>query len=157
MLGDPPLVAALVKAGIIKALVPTLYTDSPFRVAAAAGVLGCLPQIQGGYAAIEASGAVPALIKLIRERRVTAISPQQLQKEPAVFQRYGEWLDVSRCITHDIYGNHSCIICSDTHTCRCPRMIHPHTPIGGAGGVSKVRGVARREPNCLRSCIYRSC
>ncbi len=96
--------AAFAKAGVVKALVSTLSNDSPFRVAAVAGALGSLAQIEGNHTALEASGAVPALVKLIRERRVTAVSPSELQKELPVFQRCGGVYD-----NHNAAGKDMCV------------------------------------------------
>jgi hypothetical protein len=87
--GDPVLLAALAKAGILKLLVPTMLSGSPFPAAAAAGALGYAAQIKGSQAAVEESGGVPALVKLIRERRLSAVLGADLSAQPAVFQRYG--------------------------------------------------------------------
>lgn len=61
--------AAFKPAGGVDALVETLEHECPFCVAAAAEALGLVGKaVKGGQAAIEASGAVPALVHVIRKQ-----------------------------------------------------------------------------------------
>jgi hypothetical protein len=74
------------KAGVIDVLVATLEHDSPFCVAAAAGVLGWVGACRdGGQASLEASGAVPAPVCVVK-RQTPA---RKCEMEDVVFCRLG--------------------------------------------------------------------
>ncbi len=90
-IGDPALLAALAKAEILKALVSTMLSISPFRAAAAAGALGYVALTKGSQAAVEESGGVRGLVKLITDWRMSAVSEADLAKQPIVFRRYRRW------------------------------------------------------------------
>lgn len=77
--------AASGDVGIVDLLVATLKHESPFCIAAAAGALGWVGQKDGGNAALEVSGAIPALVRVIK-RQIPACS---LEGEMAVFRRSG--------------------------------------------------------------------
>jgi hypothetical protein len=82
--GGCDLLRALGDAGVIDLLVATLKHESPFCVAAAAGALAWLGQAQGGgQGLVEESGAVPALVDVIRR----SLPARNLEGELAVFQR----------------------------------------------------------------------
>jgi hypothetical protein len=57
-----------VDAGVVDALIDALQHDSPFCVAAAAACLGFVARASGnrGQALIEASGAVPELVRILQ-------------------------------------------------------------------------------------------
>ncbi len=75
---------ALAKAGVIDGLVATLEHESPFCVAAAAGALGWAGYCKdGGQASMEASGAVPALVRLVKKQ----IPARTCEAEDPVFCR----------------------------------------------------------------------
>ncbi len=64
------LVGPVVDAGVVHVLVDTLEDESPFCVAAAAGVLGFVARAEGrGQTLFAASGAIPALLRVI-EREI---------------------------------------------------------------------------------------
>jgi hypothetical protein len=70
---------------IVSALVAALERESPFCVAAAAGALhwiGCFNK--GGQKLIESSGAIPALLGVIK----TGISAANFEDQTALFRRY---------------------------------------------------------------------
>jgi hypothetical protein len=56
------------EAGVVDALVATLEHESPFCVAAAAGCLGSIGDIEGGQAVLDASRAIPALVRVINRQ-----------------------------------------------------------------------------------------
>lgn len=79
------LVGPLVDGGIVSALKHTLEHESPYCVAAAAGVLGMIGQDPGwGKAAIEASGAVAALVCILKR----SPSPGDPKTETGLFRMY---------------------------------------------------------------------
>jgi hypothetical protein len=60
------LLGTLVDAGVVAAAVATLQHNSPYCAAAAAGALRLIGDARyGDHALIEASGAIPALVRLI--------------------------------------------------------------------------------------------
>jgi hypothetical protein len=70
---------------IVDALVATLKHESPFCVAAAAGILGRVAQIPGvGKAKIAASAAIPALLNVIEAMRPVG----DLELAMGLFRRY---------------------------------------------------------------------
>jgi hypothetical protein len=72
-------------AGIIRTLVATLQHQSPFCGAAAAGALGWVGKTPGvGTASLERSGAVPALVGVIKR----GIPAGNLEDVRGVFRRY---------------------------------------------------------------------
>ncbi len=78
------MLGALADAGVIDLLVATLRHESPFCVAAAAGALAWLGHAQGGgQRLVEDSGAVPALVDVIRR----SLPARNLEGELPVFQR----------------------------------------------------------------------
>jgi hypothetical protein len=63
-------VSALDSTGVVDTLVATLHHESPHCVAAAARALCPIGAIEGGgQALIEASGAIPALVRVIEKAR----------------------------------------------------------------------------------------
>jgi hypothetical protein len=82
--------AALDRAGVIDALVATLEHESPFCVAAAAGALAWVGYCKdGGPALMEASGAVPVLVRVVKRQ----IPARDLETEEPVFCRLGLTVD----------------------------------------------------------------
>lgn len=81
--GGGKLLAALNEAGAVDALVATLTRKSPFCVAAAAGALASVARAKGGPAAIEASGAVPALVRVVNRR----IPARDIQRASGKFRK----------------------------------------------------------------------
>ncbi len=70
--------------GVVDALVGTLEHESPFCVAAAAACLGLVGEIeQGGQAVLDASGAIPAIVRVIKRQLPT----RALDGEMLMFRR----------------------------------------------------------------------
>ncbi len=79
------LLRALDKEGIMDVLMGVLKHESPFSVAAAAACLGWWGRKRGaGIAMIEASGAVPGLLCVIKR----ALPPEDSEDESDLFSRY---------------------------------------------------------------------
>jgi hypothetical protein len=71
--------------GIVDALVATLDHESPFCVAAAAGALSrVFDYIEVGEKLIEDSGAIPALLDVVKRK----MPPGDLENQPAIFHKY---------------------------------------------------------------------
>jgi hypothetical protein len=87
-------VAALGSAGVIDALVATLEHESPFCIAAAAGALAWVAKYRdGGPALVEASGGVPALVRVVKKQ----IPARDLESEHPLFCRLGLSLHCQTC------------------------------------------------------------
>jgi hypothetical protein len=79
------LVPALDDLGVADSLVATLDHESPYHVGAAAATLSFLGRIPGGGLALfGASGAIPALVRVIERAR----PPADLNKATGLFRRY---------------------------------------------------------------------
>jgi hypothetical protein len=82
---DGRLMAPLKHAGVVDAAVAALQHESPFCVAAAAAALGWVGRTRGGgKACIQASGAIPALLRVIDR----SPAPGNLETETGILQRY---------------------------------------------------------------------
>jgi hypothetical protein len=70
-------VPAIAKAGIVDALVAKLGHKSPHCVGAAAASLYMIDGLPGGHALVGASGAIPALVRVLeRAQRPGEITPE---------------------------------------------------------------------------------
>jgi hypothetical protein len=86
---------AIADVGVVDTMVATLQHDSPFCVSAAAGALWRVSRNPGGgKALIEASGAVAALVHVIKR----APAPANLEMETGVFRTYGPGPNSSLCL-----------------------------------------------------------
>lgn len=89
--------AAFQPAGSADALVEALEHESPFCVAAAAAALGLVGKaMRGGQAAIEASGAIPALVRVIKKK----LPAQRVEGQMAMYRRSEPGLCASRRVRH---------------------------------------------------------
>jgi hypothetical protein len=99
------LLAALDNAGIVDVLVAMLKHESPFCVAAASGALGFIGRSRdAGDTLMEASGAVPALVCVIKKQ----IPAGDLEVETAVFRRSApqfRFADGPVCVRHELRLN----------------------------------------------------
>jgi hypothetical protein len=88
-------VPPLHKAGIVDTLVATLSHKSPHCVAAAAGNLYVIDGLPGGQAVVGASGAIPALVGVLKRAHM----PNDHETDTVMGQRC-EHISNSVCVPH---------------------------------------------------------
>ncbi len=77
---------ALQEVDALEEIVNTLQHKSPFCVAAAAGALAWVGRFRGGKAALEACGAIPALVPIIT-RQTPFLLQVGLPEEMPLFRK----------------------------------------------------------------------